>query len=218
VSREVLEELVQAGLSPISRLIYICGFRVIKANPDVTEIVLLEQLVLFRDTLLRLAGHKYIIIVPPQKKDEEKDEEEETVPKFSHMLPDVDLKLVMQKLLGKREDNLEDFPDANSMWGINVPQFQAEFRNIMVYKALERKFKAMIDPRVIKVLIENGFDKYPWEPEGTPVSLPLLQDSIDKLTGGGSTIATSKFMSEHLEVLGLSLFLKIYLNLFMLFY
>lgn len=199
VGREVLEEIVQSGLVSISKLIYICGSRVMKSNPDVTEAVLFEQLNLFQTTAMRLAAKKYIVIVPPPSPDNENNEADPGAHKDSHKLPAVDLKVLLGKLLKTNETKLESLPDANILWGIYIQQFHAELRNSMVYQALERKFKSMIDPRVIQVVIEVGLERHQWEDEGAPVSMHEIKDRIEKMPDG---LATSKHISEHLEIVG----------------
>lgn len=194
VAREILEEVVKAGTLPVSKLVYICGYRVKKSNPDIDEAILLEQLVLFQNTIEALAVRRYMIQQPPQVVDEE------DMNKDLFGVPYVDHQSIFDKLLEKQELKLEDLPDADILWRINVKQFHAEIRNILVYQGIERKFKSMIDPRILQVIIDFGFEKHPWEKDGKPIGASELTDRILKMEGGA---VTAQHIQEHFEIIGM---------------
>jgi len=68
----------------------------------------------------------------------------------------------------------------------------------MVFKAVAKKFSSVVDPRVVEVVMDLGFEKHPWEGDGAPVSLPEIRDRLEKLADGGTT---SKFAADHLEII-----------------
>lgn len=172
------------------------------ANPDTEKAELTEQLNQFHTTVLKLVTKRLIMIVPPPSSEESVVEEGPGAvpsPKDLYKMPDVDLKLILTKLLDKKAVALDSLPDSGTLWCANISQLQAELRNSVIDEAIQRKYSSMIDTRVIRIIIDAGFEKHPWEDEGTPVSLLEIKDRIEKLPGGAEV---SQNITEHIEVVG----------------
>lgn len=207
----LVEQTIKCGELPISKLLFISGAEIIESNSEITDDLLYQQINSLYHTVKLLAEFRFIIQSTNLGIDEEpvsttvtgidadaaSRNAETNLSLF--VIPNVDLNQLLVQVKLQEKGNVEDFPDAEIYFKVNLKKFQEARRNQLVLSAMERKYKPILDPKLFEVILDLGFVKYPWEKESVPVSVNEVADIIRKALGD---TPLNKYIDEHFEILG----------------
>ncbi len=216
----LVEQTIKCGELPISKLLFISGAEIIESNSDITDDLLYQQINSLYHTVKLLAEFRFIVQSTNLGIDEEpvsstlpgSDAEAASRNAETNLslfvVPNVDLNQLLAQVKLQEKGNVEDFPDAEIYFKVNLKKFQEARRNQLVLSAMERKYKPILDSKLFEVIVDLGFAKYPWEKESVPVSVNEVADIIRKALGD---TPLNKYIDEHFEILGKLFFLRIML-------
>lgn len=210
-SQVLVEQTIKCGELPISKLLFISGAEIIESNSEITDDLLYQQINSLYHTVKLLAEFRFIIQSTNLGIEEEPvsttvtgidadaaiRNAETNLSLF--VIPNVDLNQLLVQVKLQEKGNVEDFPDAEIYFKVNLKKFQEARRNQLVLSAMERKYKPILDPKLFEVILDLGFVKYPWEKESVPVSVNEVADIIRKALGD---TPLNKYIDEHFEILG----------------
>lgn len=196
-----MEQVIKCGELPISKLLFICG-------AELQTDLLHQQMNSLYTTVKLLGEFRYIIrsVTVGAEEDpalstttEAIDNANKEIDLSLFNIPAIDVNELVERIKARENGNVDDFPDAEVGFKVNLKRFQEARRNQIILSALEKKYKPIVDSKLFEVMLDLGFSKYPWEKESTPVSLNEIADVIRKAIGDTPLI---KFIDEHFEILG----------------
>ncbi|ODN06192.1 DNA-directed RNA polymerase III subunit RPC3 [Orchesella cincta] len=200
----LVEQIIKCGELPVSKLLFICGAEILESNPSLSDDQLNQQISSLYVTVKMLAEFQFIIQSINLGKEEEplseaeKEAKNSTVDLSLFVVPNVTMNELIAQVKEQEKGNVSKFPDSDVYFKVNLKKFQEALRNQLVLKALERKYKPMVDPKLFEIIVDLGFAKHPWEKESIPVSVNEVADIIRKAIGDSPII---KYIDEHFDIL-----------------
>ncbi|CAG7726417.1 unnamed protein product [Allacma fusca] len=203
-ARGIVEEIVCRGQLPMSKLLFICGWKQYDDDPNKSSLTHADVLKIVKkhsSTFEALAVNHYCcrtaqILYDP----------EDLVPQTTYneavkyTLPPVNVEVIATRIREENSD-LSDFEDSLIGWKIDISNFYREWRDDIVTSALKRRYQNMVDNKIVRILASKTFTCS--LEKGLPAESPWLthRDIAQHLARFEDGEKTAAKLDEHLDIM-----------------